>query len=224
MLTETPPGSGVFELEALLDPAEERHRIVKQEDIVVHPDYDEMTGENDIAIIKVAPFPCVQGGEIYPVCLPEDDLKDTANWMNTFVSGWGFEDLLTFTVPSVLRWGKMDIVSNSDCQSDINAVITGTDPNAPTVNIPDSMVCAKGSTGGQGGDPCLGELGTSLVAQKSGDEGFSLVGVATPLSLCGDLPLGGGATLSLPSVFTEVTDFIEDFIKPEALRLVDMDM
>ena len=45
---------------------------MKQEDIVAHPDYDETTGENDIAIIKVAPFPCVKGGEIYPVCLPED--------------------------------------------------------------------------------------------------------------------------------------------------------
>ena len=94
----------------------------------------------------------------------------------------------------------MDVVSNSDCQSEMNAVILAVNSTAPTVNIPDTMVCAKGSTGnqslvniimiitmlitmimimiagGQGGDPCFGDQGTSLVAQKSGDEGFSLVG------------------------------------------------
>merc|ERR1719414_2513162 len=48
MVIETAPGSGVYATEAPLDPAEERHRIVKQEDIVVHPDFDETTGENDI--------------------------------------------------------------------------------------------------------------------------------------------------------------------------------
>ena len=63
---------------APLDPNEERLSITQ---IINHPNYNEVTFDNDIAVIKVnGNFTC--GTNIFPACLPNRDVR-SSSWVST---------------------------------------------------------------------------------------------------------------------------------------------
>ena len=58
---------------APLDTNEERLTITE---IINHPDYNDDTLDNDIAVIKVSgTFTCGQNAKINPACLPNTEVK-----------------------------------------------------------------------------------------------------------------------------------------------------
>ena len=58
---------------APLDTNEERLDITE---IINHPDYNDITFDNDIAVIKVSgTFTCGQNTKINPACLPNTEVK-----------------------------------------------------------------------------------------------------------------------------------------------------
>lgn len=194
---------------APLDSNERKRFITSLDHIKIHPNYDEDTFENDIAVFKVDSFPCKEK-EIWPACLPfNEKFKDLSNWETTVVSGWGLDGPFPRPSPGNLKWAKVEPISVTECNQLINP-LAGMDQNP----VKDSMVCAKpaeDSTGidPQAGEVCNGDDGGPMVTKAQGDAGFSLVGVINQVS-CG--------FANLPSAYTEVSQFV-DWISEEALKL-----
>merc|ERR1719225_2277580 len=148
---------------APLDTNEERLVITE---IINHPNYNDNTFDNDIAVIKVSGlFTC--GTNIYPACLPNTNSYDYVGWEDTIVSGWG--TLSSGGVLSdTLNYVVVPPVSRTTCNqaSSYNGQVTA------------NMICAGLAEGGK--DACQGDSGGPLVSKATDiDTGYSLIGVVS---------------------------------------------
>ena len=126
-------------------PAEPAVAISK---IVIHPEYDPNTSDNDIALLKLSSS--ATGKQI----LSFADVTTAASLMagdDVSVIGWGDTtvdpDLVSY--PNILRDVVMPYVSNTVCNSTMNGQVT------------DNMMCAGLALGGV--DSCQGDSGGPLV-------------------------------------------------------------
>lgn len=173
---------------APLDTNEERKAITE---IINHPNYNDVTLDNDIAVIKVADgdtFNC--GANIFPACLPSTNGYDYVGWQDTIVSGWGTTSWGGF-VSNTLKWVNVPPVSRASCNqlSSYNGAITN------------NMICAGLAQGGV--DACQGDSGGPLVTKAAG------AGVGTGYSLVGVVSWGNGcASSGYPGVYTKVSNYL----------------
>jgi len=190
--------------------------INKNDFIKIHPDFNPITGENDIALIRVlGNFDCgtdtTPKSNVFPACLPKaEKFGDFSNWVTTIVSGWGTSE--SALISPVLNFAKVeplnDANNNKACTDEL--VAAGVTP------VPDltNSVCVKplpGTTfGTDAGGACLNDQGGPLVTKTSGDTGFTLVGVISQPT-CG---LG-----VIPSVHTKIKPNL-DWITTEAKKLI----
>jgi trypsin len=124
--------------------------------ITVHPDYDESTIDNDVAVWALSSS-VTESDTVGFVTLPSDG-SDASGDLT--VSGWGYtseggdlsDTLLYVTVPTVERSECADLYSPSP--------------------ITDQMICAGVDAGGQ--DACSGDSGGPIV-----DESGALAGVVS---------------------------------------------
>ncbi|MFT7585207.1 MAG: hypothetical protein ACI9EW_001630 [Cellvibrionaceae bacterium] len=121
--------------------------------VVIHPNYDPGTQENDIALIRLvsaATLSC----EVNTIrhAAPADNAKFAAGQTAT-VTGWG-----TLTSggqsPNNLREVSLPIITNAVCSESYG-------------NIPSSMLCAGLAAGGK--DSCQGDSGGPLVVADGND-------------------------------------------------------
>ena len=125
-------------------------------EIIKHPYYNQVTNDNDIAVIKVSgTFNCRER-TIYPACLPTDvrwsesPLRslifyivlqdyDYAGWDDTIVSGWGHTSE-GGDVPAngILQWVKVPTVSNAVCSQ----VYPFQPSNPYKPSLTSNMICA----------------------------------------------------------------------------------
>jgi len=145
-------------------------------EIIKHPYYNQVTNDNDIAVIKVSgTFNCRER-TIYPACLPTDDY-DYAGWDDTIVSGWGHTSE-GGDVPAngILQWVKVPTVSNAVCSQ----VYPFQPSNPYKPSLTSNMICAGLEEGGK--DSCQGDSGGPLVTRATGsggDTGYTLAGVVS---------------------------------------------
>jgi len=149
---------------------------------ITHPDYDDDTLENDIMILKLESDSSAQPVEY------DTGSADTSAGEDVTVMGWGTTQS-GGSSSDVLLEVEVDIVSNSDCESDYGSGA-----------ITDVMMCAARD----GKDSCQGDSGGPLVIVGSDAATDVQVGIVSWGNGCADP--------SFPGVYARVSEFT-DFIE-----------
>jgi len=154
--------------------------------IIVHEEFNDVTLDNDIALLKLNTKVDVSKLLGYQIRLPEqgDRLSADKN-PSCFLIGWGKSDNEEF--PNYLRMAKLRLVKGESCQEIYQGV----------QNTTFNMLCA----GGNGKAGCQGDLGGPLACEiKGNSKTLVLRGIAS----WGDEECSG----NYPSVFTRVTSYV----------------
>ncbi|XP_055930222.1 uncharacterized protein LOC129960679 isoform X2 [Argiope bruennichi] len=155
--------------------------------MVIHPEFDRVTYENDLALLRFQE-PVKLQANIVPVCLPRN--LDDITGRIAVVTGWGrlSED---GDLPTSLHEVHLPIVSNKECEQMYYEA-------GFAEKIRDVFVCAGVSDGGL--DACEGDSGGPMVIR--GDHGeWVLVGLISWGMGC--------AAPKQPGVYTRISQFTE---------------
>uniref|UniRef100_A0A3Q2QV05 Peptidase S1 domain-containing protein n=1 Tax=Fundulus heteroclitus TaxID=8078 RepID=A0A3Q2QV05_FUNHE len=126
--------------------------VRKAAQIIIHPDYNPGTSNNDIALLKLSQ-PVNFTSYISPVCLAASN-STFSSGVNTWITGWG--NIGTpLPSPQNLMELEVPVVENSQCNSSYGGNI-----------ITDSMICAGLQEGGK--DSCQGDSGGPMVSKQCG--------------------------------------------------------
>ncbi|CAI5790579.1 transmembrane protease serine 9-like [Podarcis lilfordi] len=161
---------GAYQLSNLSDNAV----ISDVEQIILHPDYNGLSGSTgDIALIKLK-SPVKFTNYILPICLPESSTQFPLNEY-CWVTGWGdIRSEVPLPDPRTLQEVKVPLIIREICNILYNSrpvLGLGWDP------IKQDMICAGYPEGGK--DSCQGDSGGPLVCQLEGvwtQAGVELVG------------------------------------------------
>lgn len=107
-------------------------QILSISKIVVHEDWDESQGKNDIALIKTS-RPIIFNERVNSICIPDTDLNITNN---VVVAGWGMtsdRSLLRGFLPNKLKKLSIPIVDMNRCRKIYNF---------QSYEVTDRMLCA----------------------------------------------------------------------------------
>ncbi|MAV64293.1 MAG: hypothetical protein CBD97_00980, partial [Pelagibacteraceae bacterium TMED237] len=169
---------------------------ISSSEIILHPDWDSFTQENDFALIRVEGLSLNSECQESQVCIkPIDLFSGNPDGLDAFITGWGdtsFET--TDDNPDVLQQANVSILSDSECYSYLGENL-----------VSDNMLCAWGGSNGILTDTCQGDSGGPLFIQNSSGD-YELVGVTS---------WGYGCAASTPGVYAEVTfatNWIQDTI------------
>lgn len=150
------------------DEGNEQQRNISE--VFVHPKYDPVTVDNDIALLKLRQ-PLKINKHVSPVCLPKDTdvMKDNARG-------------------TILGWGKRrpDAIFGTDALHAARVPITNAEVCKKVYSkyyISDNMVCA-GLKRGQV-DSCAGDSGGPLLFRKKETNRFHLYGITSFGEGCG---------------------------------------
>ena len=150
--------------------------------IYIHPDYNNETTDNDIALIqlsKASSFPIIPLPKI-----GQDSLYKSGN--NVIIAGWGIYDVKNNLSADVLRRANIDIISKTICNG----------PDAYNGDVTVNMFCAGKTDGSK--DACQGDSGGPLLATGNGDT--IQIGIVSWGDDCG--------VAGFPGVYTKVINYI----------------
>ncbi|CAI5659050.1 unnamed protein product [Oreochromis niloticus] len=120
--------------------------------IILHPNYDSVTNNNDIALLRLS-SPVRFTDYIRPVCLAASGSvfnDGTDSW----VTGWGaVKEGVALPFPQTLQEVEVPVVGNRQCNC-LNGVGT----------VTDNMICAGVLAGGK--DSCQGDSGGPMVSKQ----------------------------------------------------------
>nr|XP_022319040.1 uncharacterized protein LOC111121867 isoform X2 [Crassostrea virginica] len=154
------------------------------EEIYMHEEYDDVTYDNDIALIKISPKDgrgIMAGVYIQPACLPNENTDYTED-LDCYISGWGKTSLGS---PNIMKYAEVPIINRRTCHNLY--------PNALT----SSMFCAGYVKGGV--DTCQGDSGGPLVCKVNGK--YTVLGATSWGRGCGDP--------NSPGVYTNVKNHLQ---------------
>ncbi|XP_059181147.1 LOW QUALITY PROTEIN: uncharacterized protein LOC131959949 [Centropristis striata] len=125
-------------------------------EIILHPNYDSATSDNDIALLRLS-SPVTFTDYIRPVCLAASDSVFN-NGTDSWVTGWGAvqeggESALVLPFPATLQEVEVPVLGNRQCNC-LNGVGT----------VTGNMICAGVLAGGK--DSCQGDSGGPMVNQQ----------------------------------------------------------
>jgi secreted trypsin-like serine protease len=160
-------------------------QIFDVEEVIVHPQYDEETSANDIALVRLAPQE-LRGGRnlrvISPFAAPATARQVGAT---AVVSGFGATEE-GGDASAELLMAEVPLVDNATCNA----------PESYNGEILDSMICA----GSEERDSCQGDSGGPLVMGDA-QRGFGLIGVVS---------FGDGCAKPMKyGVYTRVSSFAD---------------
>jgi len=166
------------------------------EEIIVHPDYNTITLNSDIALLKLDEE-VIYSEFIRPACLAA---PDTASWdTNRYkctVLGWG--DTGDGQLSDILLQLNVEVLIPSHCV-DLTMLDGGKDYSHGYVVEGDPKICAGGI---QGQDTCGGDSGGPLICLDMTTKSYFLHGVTS----YGTHPCGQPAK---PGVYTKVSSFTD---------------
>jgi secreted trypsin-like serine protease len=132
-------------------------RVVKT---VAHPQYDDWTTENDVAVLeleRVSAYAPVRAA-LYQSELAEGRTVTVAGWGTTQEGG---------STSSVLRKVNVPVSNQADCYSAYDIVGA----------MRDTVICAGLEDGGK--DSCQGDSGGPLFVPSSSGDGFEIAGIVS---------------------------------------------
>ena len=153
--------------------------LIPVEAIIVHPDYDATTMQNDIALLVLGPLP--EGTpEITPIALNRDDAfpVDVVT-----VIGRGNTSSYGFLFDDIARQVDVRVIPQADCAAAYDSTMIG-----------EGQICAGDLISGVY-DSCQGDSGGPLIAERDGAK--ALVGVVSWGAGC--------AQAKNPGVYTRVS-------------------
>jgi len=154
--------------------------------LTIHPQYNDKTHDNDIAIIKFS-SPLTFTDTLRPACMPSATFDPTSKDVTT--SGWGLttEDGAGATK---LREVQLKGISSTSCNTSYGGAITK------------NMICAGWVGGGK--DSCQGDSGGPLVYK------YTPAGTTTAKYACiGVVSFGYGcARNGYPGIYTKVSNYL----------------
>ncbi|KAL3967662.1 phylloquinone omega-hydroxylase/docosahexaenoic acid omega-hydroxylase [Sarotherodon galilaeus] len=162
--------------------------------IILHPNYDSETYDNDIALLRLS-SPVRFTDYIRPVCLAASGSvfnDGTDSW----VTGWGaVKEGVALPFPQTLQEVEVPVVGNRQCNW-LNGVGT----------VTDNMICAGVLAGGK--DSCQGDSGGPMestpecpVTSPGSSPAFTLIGQ----DLCSSSPVGWTLTATTPVLVSNKT-------------------
>ncbi|XP_067433231.1 transmembrane protease serine 9-like [Thunnus thynnus] len=120
--------------------------------IILHPNYDSDTNNNDIALLRLS-SPVEFTDYIRPVCLAASSSVFN-NGTDSWVTGWGaVKEGVSLPFPKTLQEVEVPVLGNRQCNC-LNGVGT----------VTDNMICAGVLAGGK--DSCQGDSGGPMVNQQ----------------------------------------------------------
>lgn len=120
-------------------------------EIFVHPEYDNYTVDNDIAVLKLE-RPLEMDDYVSPVCLPSTDDQMATNRSGTIL-GWGKKRNTEMFGTQVLQEARVPIADTEECRKVYE-----------NYHITDNMVCAGYKKGRV--DSCAGDSGGPLLFRR----------------------------------------------------------
>ncbi|XP_054166674.1 trypsin-1-like [Oppia nitens] len=169
---------------ALIQPSIQVLSISK---IVVHENWDENVGKNDIALLRTS-RPIIFSDRVNSICIPDSDLNVTDN---VLVTGWGMtsdRSLLANFLPNRLKKLEIPIVDMSRCRKIYNF---------QSYQITDNMLCAGSFRNGHCIGAYMGDSGGPLITYVDGRAyQIGLVSFSLPCR-----------TYAAPDVYTKVSKY-----------------
>ncbi|XP_071819905.1 uncharacterized protein [Apostichopus japonicus] len=170
--------------------SEARTRVRRPvERIMVHPGYNPIILDNDVALLKLAE-PVKFDYYVRPVCLPDgNDFDEVGRYTNCYATGWGRTSQFG-NVSTDLRQANLPLVNRSICYEQLI--------NNGYNTITENMICAGYDEGMV--STCQGDSGGPLVCQES-DGRWTLVGITSWGYGC--------AQPESPTVYARVSRYLE---------------
>ncbi|XP_030611093.1 polyserase-2-like [Archocentrus centrarchus] len=120
--------------------------------IILHPNYDDLTADNDIALLRLL-SPVKFTDYIRPVCLAASGSVFN-NGTDSWVTGWGaVKEGVSLPFPETLQEVEVPVLGNRQC-SCLNEGL----------RVTDNMICAGVLAGGK--DSCQGDSGGPMVSKQ----------------------------------------------------------
>jgi len=147
---------------------------------VIHPKYDKRTFQNDIALLRLrAPLDLDKYPSIRAACLARPEDASKYNNARCWTAGWGTKPADRQQEPhNLVKEVDMNILDPRSCEAAIRRSIGN-----PTYYLDQqSFVCAGGEPGK---GLCKGDEGAPLVCQDGPGSRFTVVGLASWGTSCG---------------------------------------
>ncbi|KAH8048910.1 serine-type endopeptidase [Aureococcus anophagefferens] len=142
-----------------------RPKIIEVEKVLIHPDYDTWTSENDVALMFLSePAPCAADGRTKTVTLDRSDSFDPYVGEKLMVAGWGATNKQGSKYPNKLHEVALDFIDTDACASKWG----------PGYISPDVMLCAWDPN--EEKDSCFADSGGPLFVDTA-DGGATEIGI-----------------------------------------------
>jgi len=164
-------------------------KIIEVEKVLIHPDYDTWTSENDVALMFLSePAPCAADGRTKTVTLDRSDSFDPYVGEKLMVAGWGATNKQGSKYPNKLHEVALDFIDTDACASKWG----------PGYISPDVMLCAWDPNKEK--DSCFADSGGPLFVDTA-DGGVTEIGIVSfgPLT----------CAASKPGVYARVSHFAD---------------
>ncbi|CAG0892342.1 unnamed protein product [Cyprideis torosa] len=164
---------------------------------IMHEDYNNVTYDNDIALIY---FNNSQGypEHVFPACLPSDYVGKNLDELSPFVVGWGTVGYRKAS-SNVLQEVQLTIFNNENCRQAFQPF--------HNVRIDSNKLCAGEEEGGK--DACQGDSGGGLYLPTA-SVAWEVIGIVSFGFRCGNP--------GIPGVYTRVTEYM-DWINNQMLSV-----
>ncbi|XP_071853893.1 sushi, von Willebrand factor type A, EGF and pentraxin domain-containing protein 1-like isoform X2 [Apostichopus japonicus] len=174
----------------LLDVSTASHQEFEIGLTIVHPNYNDFSQRNDIALIKL-PQSAVYDEFVRPLCLNDIETEETTFPTNCFVAGWGYTQEDAGVASNELYEAEIPFYDRSRCEQQFFIV-----------GITQTQFCA-GISGTDVPDACQGDSGGPYMCYNQNTDSWTDVGVVSYGIGC-----GSGTT---PGVYTRISQY-RDFI------------
>ncbi|XP_051891050.1 serine protease 27-like [Pristis pectinata] len=142
-------------------------RYSNPHDIIMHEEFNEQTGENDIALVRMVER--INFGEhVLPVCFPDSNIFFENSWSACYITGWMKSGEET---SDLLQEAPVTFISFKDCN---DTIFSGKlQPSMMCMDVEKSLDLA-----------CHMDSGGPVVCKVKGGRQFFLIGVVSWMSDC----------------------------------------